>query len=115
MGSTVTPLQVMEPGALERVVLNQRGMVTCRLVPAMRATLGTKLMVLVELTPVVRLVLPKVHPVITEGQNCTVDCPVPSVLLEASLMKTMMFSAAPVPPPQGFVIANYVALNVPSN
>jgi hypothetical protein len=99
------PVQVTAPGALERV-LNHRGIVTCRLLPAIKGTVGIKVMLLVELAPVVKLVLLNEHPVIIEGQNCTVDCPVATVLLEASLINTMMFSAAPVPPPQGLVITN---------
>lgn len=42
----------------------------------------------------------------TDGQNWIVDCPVPSTLDDASLIDTKMFSAAPVPPPQGLVIVN---------
>jgi hypothetical protein len=81
----------MLPPVLEVLVPNQMGRVTWRVLPAMRGTLGVKLMVLVELVPVTRLLLLQEQPVMREGQNWTVDCPVPRVLLLASLMKTRMF------------------------
>ena len=52
----------------------------------MRGTVGVKLIVLLEFAPVTRLELPYEHEVITEGQNCIVDCPVPKTVLDASLI-----------------------------
>ena len=101
------PWQVKEPPTLEREP-NQRGMETWSVLPAMRGTTGVKLMVLLELAPVMRLLLVSAQEFMTEGQNCRVDCPVPSTLLDASLIDTRIFSAAPVPPPQGLVIVNCI-------
>lgn len=78
------------------------------MLPAIRGTVGVKLSVLLEFAPVTRLLLASEHEVIIEGQNWMVDCPVPSTLLDASLMDTRMFSAAPEPPPHGLVIVNCI-------
>jgi len=64
----VIPEQEKDEAALERV-LNQRGMVTCRVLPAIRGTVGVKEIVLLELAPVMRLLLAREHELITEGQN----------------------------------------------
>lgn len=87
-------------------MLYHKGIVTCRLEPAIIITFGVKLIVFVEFTPVVSLLLVKEQPVMMEGQNCIVDCPVPRAFSDASLIKKNNVSGVPVPPPQGLVIAN---------
>ena len=62
------PVHVNEPPALE-IVLNQRGIVICKVDPPINGTIGVKLNVFEEFAPVIKLELAYEHDVITDGLN----------------------------------------------
>ena len=64
------------------ILPNHSGKVTCKVLPAIKGTVGVKLNVLLELAPVTNDELLYEHEVITDGQNWIVVCPVPRTVLD---------------------------------